>query len=218
MRLSTCLLASAAALLLTGGVAAAATVVADADLNVRSGPGVQYPVVAVIPDGAPVDATACQGGWCHVDYRGRVGWASSTYLTGAVAAAPYAYSYAYTEPYYAEPYNYEYYGPFGFGLGPAFAYGGGFYGYHHFHHFGHHPFPHVGMNHFHFHHFGNHAFPHVGMNHFHFNHAAIGHAPAAGTHMGAVHMAAAPHMGGAPHIGGVHVGGAPHVGGGARHH
>jgi uncharacterized protein YraI len=173
MKRLTRMLAGAATLLFTTGIAAAATVVADADLNVRSGPGIQYPVIAVIPDGVAVDSTGCQGGWCHVVYRGHIGWASSAYLTSAVAAAPYYYNY----PYYAEPY---YYGPISFG-----------YGYYYRHHF-----PHVAVDHFHFH-------PHVAFHapafhpHFAFHAAAHFAAP----HFAAPHFAAAPHFGGALHRG-----------------
>jgi uncharacterized protein YraI len=111
MKLPTRLLASAAALLFTTGIAAAATVVADAPLNIRSGPGIQYPIVGVIRDGGSAWSSACPLGWCHVDYRGVRGWSSSAYLTGsAVAVAP---SY-YAQPYYAQPY----YPGIGVGLGP----------------------------------------------------------------------------------------------------
>ena len=198
MKLPTRLLATAAALLFTTSVAAAATVVANTDVNLRSGPGVQYPVIAVIPDGAAVNATGCGGGWCHVDYRGRVGWASRVYLTSAIAAAPYYYSYSYTEPYNAEPYYYDYYGPFGFAFGPAFAYDGDY-------------FSHVTANNF--------RYP---TTRFFRHHVATLPAPVevaaphgAGAHIAAAHLAAAPHSGGVPHVGA-----APHVAAftGAYHH
>jgi Bacterial SH3 domain len=178
MKLSTRLLAGAAALLFTTGVAVAATVVADANLNLRSGPGTQFPVIAVIPDGAPVSATRCADGWCRVDYRGEAGWASTAYLTGAtVAVAPYGYSYSYTEPYY-EPY---YYG--GFGFGPELGFGG-YFGHHHFRHFRHHHFAGGNFQH-HFaggnfqHHFVGGNFQHrFAGGHFHqFHHFAAGNFP-----------------------------------------
>ena len=244
MKLPTRLLAGAAAVLFTTGTAAAATVVADTSLNVRSGPGTQYPVIAVIPDGAAVNATGCRDGWCHVDYRGRVGWASQAYLTGNVAATPYTYSYSYDEPYYAGRY---YYGPPGLGIGLTFGhgyYGGGHFHHHRFHRHqftgrysfpgvAHHQFhrfpghglvPHVAGNRSSFRHFtGEH--PHAAMNHrFHFHHPATGsfrhsmaspHArPQGSPHIGA---ASAPRTSAAPvAAGAVHLRGAASAG--ARHH
>jgi uncharacterized protein YraI len=110
MNLSTSLLASAAALVITAGTASAATVVATADLHLRSGPGTEYPVIAVIPQGVTVHSENCGPGWCHVDYRGRWGWASRAYLRGSWG---HAYSYEYTAP------SYDYYGY----SGPYYGYG-----------------------------------------------------------------------------------------------
>ena len=105
MKLLTRMLAGAAALLLTTGIAAAATVVADAPLHIRSGPGIQYRVIGVIPDDGSAYSSGCQYGWCRVDYQGLRGWSSSAYLTGpAFAVAP---------PYYA-----PYYPGIGVDLGP----------------------------------------------------------------------------------------------------
>ncbi len=88
MKLPTRLLAGAAALMFTTGIAAAATMVADTPLHIRSGPGIQYPVVGVIPDGGSASSSGCTSGWCHVNYDGLRGWSSGAYLTGnAVAAA-----------------------------------------------------------------------------------------------------------------------------------
>jgi len=137
MKMPTSLLAGAAALLFTTGIAGAATVAANADLNVRSGPGIQYPIIGVIPDGGSAFSSGCRYDWCHVDYRGLSGWSSSAYLTGsavalappavsmappAVALAPPAVSLAppavaIASPYYTRPY---YYGSpeIGIGLGP----------------------------------------------------------------------------------------------------
>ena len=95
MKTPTTLLASAAVLLFTTGIASAATVAASADLNVRSGPGTEYPIIGVIPDGGSAFSSGCRFDWCHVDYRGLRGWSSSAYLTGnAVAVAPPAVSVA----------------------------------------------------------------------------------------------------------------------------
>src|SRR5262245_48833544 len=116
-------LAATAALALTAGAAAAATAVAQTELNMRTGPGTGYAVVATIPGGAPVEVLNCSGSWCRVVYAGREGYASRSYLGlggatyGAYAAPDYADEYAYADyPYY--PY-YDY----GYSYGPSFGFG-----------------------------------------------------------------------------------------------
>lgn len=51
-------------------------------LNVRSGPGFQYPVVAQIQANAPAAVTGCIADytWCGVAIGGVTGWASGPYL------------------------------------------------------------------------------------------------------------------------------------------
>ena len=63
-------------------LAAAATATATTDLNIRSGPGPQYPPVDVIPNGNAVSVTGCIQGsrWCQVNYNGRSGWSYAQYL------------------------------------------------------------------------------------------------------------------------------------------
>jgi hypothetical protein len=60
------------------------------DVNVRSGPDPQFPVIGMIRDRQRVNVIACVEGsrWCQVSFRGRVGWAYSQYmaLSGAVVA------------------------------------------------------------------------------------------------------------------------------------
>ncbi|MDN2580906.1 SH3 domain-containing protein [Aquibium sp. ELW1220] len=53
-----------------------------ADLNMRAGPGSQYPVITTIPDGRSVDIYGCESGlnWCDVSWRGNRGWVYSDYL------------------------------------------------------------------------------------------------------------------------------------------
>ena len=54
------------------------------DLNLRSGGGTQYAVIAVMPRGAEVVVFDCVGtSWCNVEWQGIVGWASATYLAPA---------------------------------------------------------------------------------------------------------------------------------------
>ena len=79
MKLKTLTLA-ASALLLSAGIASAATVTND--LNLRSGPGTRYGVIDTMPAGAYVNVIGCGGSWCRVDWHGRVGYASSSYLGG----------------------------------------------------------------------------------------------------------------------------------------
>lgn len=51
-------------------------------LNLRSGPGKSYPVVAVMPLNSEVNLYDCHQGssWCHVSYSGLEGWAWDRFL------------------------------------------------------------------------------------------------------------------------------------------
>ncbi len=80
------LTASAAVLALSTGFAAAAPAVVQNDLNLRSGPGTDYDVIAAMPAGSTVNVLGCQGGWCQVAFGGTAGFASRSYLgIGGVA-------------------------------------------------------------------------------------------------------------------------------------
>lgn len=50
------------------------------DVNLRDGPGTEYGVVNVVPEGTQVFVDHCRRGWCAVDYRGEEGWMSRDYL------------------------------------------------------------------------------------------------------------------------------------------
>ncbi len=93
------------------------------DLNVRSGPGVRHARIGVLPRHTVVNVRHCQSRWCQIDFRGRVAWASASYLAGVQAVGPgpvYGYPRAvrpyygrriYPQPYfgwpgYARPYGY----------------------------------------------------------------------------------------------------------------
>jgi uncharacterized protein YraI len=132
MRLMGKLMTGAGVLALSTGFAAAAPAVVGNDLNLRAGPGTEYPVVAAMPAGAAVNVMGCEASWCRVAYNGTVGWASRAYIAGGVAAAPayrgygessasgYAPAYGYDEDSYAygsysPGYTYGYYG------GPAYG-------------------------------------------------------------------------------------------------
>lgn len=87
---------------LAAGVLLASMSIAAADtvtnpLNLRSGPGTGYGVIATMPPGSHVDVLECGGGWCRVAWRGIEGFASTRYLAGDGA---YAYGPA---PVYVEP-------------------------------------------------------------------------------------------------------------------
>jgi Bacterial SH3 domain len=130
MRLMAKLMTGAGVLALSTGFAAAAPAVVANDLNLRAGPGTEYPVVAAMPSGATVDVMGCEASWCRVAYNGTVGWASRAYmgLGGGVVAAPayggYGESYAsYAPRAYGPGYGYDEdsyaYG----GVSPGYTYG-----------------------------------------------------------------------------------------------
>lgn len=80
------LAASVAALLLTAPAAALAqTAFTTNDLNMRAGPGVDYPRVATIPDDSRVNVNGCLNGynWCDVTWAGNRGWVSGAFLNYA---------------------------------------------------------------------------------------------------------------------------------------
>jgi uncharacterized protein YraI len=129
-------------LALSTGFAAAAPAVVQNDLNLRAGPGVEFPVVAAMPSGAAVDVMGCQASWCQVAFGGTTGWASRAYLGlgGGVAAGPayrgYGESYAYRSSgpgygYDEDTYAYGSYSPgYTYGYSGNTGYGGsyGYYG------------------------------------------------------------------------------------------
>lgn len=84
---------AAGVLLASAGIASAAVVTND--LNLRSGPGTRYEVIDTMPAGAHVRVIGCGGAWCRVNWRGRVGFASASYIGGGRAYA--------SEPVYVAP-------------------------------------------------------------------------------------------------------------------
>jgi len=84
-------------LALTAGVALADPAVAEHDVNLRSGPGTSYSVVGTLPRGANIEVQDCNGAWCHVNYDGRLGYASQHYLeianVGSAESVDSAYAY-----------------------------------------------------------------------------------------------------------------------------
>lgn len=71
-----------------------------ANVNVRSGPGINFVKVATLPAGYRVNMGQCRGNWCQVGARGVYGWVSARYLrsSGAGQARNYAPRPAYGPP------------------------------------------------------------------------------------------------------------------------
>ena len=74
----------AAALIFLGlpGSALATTAVATIDVNVRSGPGPQFPVVDYLEQDASVELVGClaDSKWCQVRKQDSLGWSYGDYL------------------------------------------------------------------------------------------------------------------------------------------
>jgi uncharacterized protein YraI len=64
------------------GVAAAANAYSTGNVNLRAGPGTNYPVVVTVTAGAPVNLHGCLSGynWCDISWGGTRGWVSGNFL------------------------------------------------------------------------------------------------------------------------------------------
>ncbi|MEW6630383.1 MAG: DUF1236 domain-containing protein [Pseudomonadota bacterium] len=73
-----------ALLAMTGAALADTPVSAVTDLNVRAGPGPQYPVIGVLAAGQSATLNGCIEGskWCTIAEAGGKGWVYSDYVTG----------------------------------------------------------------------------------------------------------------------------------------
>jgi uncharacterized protein YraI len=103
------------------GVAAAATASVGSDASMRSGPGTNYPVEAVIPAGSIIEVKGCSGSWCQVEWAGNEGFVARSLIAtaggGAYAVAPgYEYEYQYGPEYYTYGPDYYYSPGVGFGF------------------------------------------------------------------------------------------------------
>jgi uncharacterized protein YraI len=89
MMRKTFLAAGAAFFALAGVAAADQAVTSTTDLNVRAGPGPQYPVVGMIPGGGNATLDGCVKGskWCMVAFQGGSGWVFSDYLTADMSGS-----------------------------------------------------------------------------------------------------------------------------------
>lgn len=95
--------AAVAALIAVPGIAAAATAEAVTDLNMRTGPGPQYPIIGTIDANASVGINGCTEtrSWCQVSWAGQDGWAYAAYLAPTaevVAPAPAQPRVVYSDP------------------------------------------------------------------------------------------------------------------------
>lgn len=100
---------AAAVIVLGASVAAQARpVLVTADLNVRTGPGTQYPSVGVIRGGSNAEVGRCYTGWCEISWGPLRGFSSQAYLDG-FGPPPAAYAPPPPPPVYYGPR--PYYGP-----------------------------------------------------------------------------------------------------------
>jgi len=131
MRFTSKLMTGAGVLALSTGFAAAAPALVQNDLNLRAGPGVEFPVVAAMPAGTTVNVMGCQASWCQVAFGGTAGWANRAFLglgggavAGAVAVAPRYGTYeSYGYGGYAPAYGYDEGTYVSGGYGPGYTYG-----------------------------------------------------------------------------------------------
>jgi uncharacterized protein YraI len=71
-----------AAVVAAPNLAMAIEAVAVTDLNMRAGPGSQYPIVTTIQSNGQVEILGCleEAQWCQVNWQGNQGWSYSEYL------------------------------------------------------------------------------------------------------------------------------------------
>jgi uncharacterized protein YraI len=79
--------ATAVAIALTMLPASAHEERTTSNLNLRTGPGKQYPVHAVIPAGSLVDVVACGHEWCHLKWGGQVGYSDARWIVSHMHVA-----------------------------------------------------------------------------------------------------------------------------------
>jgi len=79
-RTLTTAIAALGMLAMTAGSAFAVSAVATADVNMRSGAGIEYAKIGVLKKGTAVNVTECKNNFCYVEKTGTDGWVSSKYL------------------------------------------------------------------------------------------------------------------------------------------
>ena len=82
------MMAAGATLILSLATANAQTTLTHttSNLNLRAGPGTNYPIRTVIPRGAEIDVHSCGHVWCYTSWAVHQGYVSRDYLIHHVAA------------------------------------------------------------------------------------------------------------------------------------
>ena len=75
--------AAIASLAMIGAAHAQTTAIATTDLNIRSGPGPEHPIIGNMGANRRATVIGCVEGslWCQVNFRGIQGWAYSQYMS-----------------------------------------------------------------------------------------------------------------------------------------
>jgi hypothetical protein len=84
-QIATC---AAALMALSAQCAQAEPALATNNVNMRQGPGTNYPVITTIPGGSTVEVSGCQGEWCSVSWHGQSGYTIATSLDQGGGAPP----------------------------------------------------------------------------------------------------------------------------------
>lgn len=75
---------AAVGIIMSAGASLAVEAMAEAAVNVRTGPGTSYGIVDQLTAGEVVDITECSpNNWCFVEHSGPDGWVSANFLTAA---------------------------------------------------------------------------------------------------------------------------------------
>ena len=82
MKIQRLVAVAVAALALSAAAAQAAPGFSTANVNIRTGPDIDFPSVGVIPEGEPLSIEGClrDESWCDVRWDGGRGWVYSEYL------------------------------------------------------------------------------------------------------------------------------------------
>jgi hypothetical protein len=84
-RTLTTALAALGILAMSAGAAFATAAVATADVNIRSGAGIDFAKIGTLAAGTAVEVTECQNSYCYIEQAGTDGWVSSKYLAEGAA-------------------------------------------------------------------------------------------------------------------------------------
>jgi hypothetical protein len=87
MKLARIAMCGAIFVVLSAHNAAAAPALATKNVNLRQGPGTNYPIITTIPGGSNVDVKDCHE-WCAATWQGQQGFAISTSFDRGNSALP----------------------------------------------------------------------------------------------------------------------------------